>query len=231
MSAVVQGVVKLADFGVAAKLDEERDKQSVVGTPYWMAPEVVQMTGLSAASDIWSVGALAIELLTGSPPYGDLHPMSALYKIVQVTKASALLYLIAASVIAYRQIGCGSAAMRLAAMLSCRACCRVGGSHIAGVGAAGIDVPEVPADYCPELHFTHTALCCNGRMMALPCRQTFRLTCATSWRHASRRTPAGALEHMICWHTGGCSTTGPHCAHPGPAQRASRPEAFALTRT
>ncbi|KAK9805307.1 hypothetical protein WJX73_000155 [Symbiochloris irregularis] len=78
-----EGIVKLADFGVAAKLDEERDKQSVVGTPYWMAPEVVEMTGLSAASDIWSVGALAIELLTGSPPYGDLHPMSALYKIVQ----------------------------------------------------------------------------------------------------------------------------------------------------
>ena len=76
--------MKLADFGVAAKIDEERDKQSVVGTPYWMAPEVVEMTGLSAASDIWSVGALAIELLTGSPPYWDCHPLTALYKIVQV---------------------------------------------------------------------------------------------------------------------------------------------------
>ena len=57
---------------------------TVVGTPYWMAPEVVEMTGLSPKSDIWSVGALAIELLTGQPPYFDLHPMSALYKIVQV---------------------------------------------------------------------------------------------------------------------------------------------------
>lgn len=80
----VQGVVKLADFGVAAKLTEQGGDMSVVGTPYWMAPEVVEMTGLSAASDIWSVGALAIELLTGQPPYFDLHPMSALYKIVQV---------------------------------------------------------------------------------------------------------------------------------------------------
>lgn len=79
--------MKLADFGVAAKLAEQDvggDRVPVVGTPYWMAPEVVQMTGLSPASDIWSVGALAIELLTGNPPYHDLHPMSALYKIVQV---------------------------------------------------------------------------------------------------------------------------------------------------
>ena len=79
-------MVKLADFGVAAQLDQETNKlgMTVVGTPYWMAPEVVEMTGLSPASDIWSVGALAVELLTGQPPYFDLHPMSALYKIVQV---------------------------------------------------------------------------------------------------------------------------------------------------
>ena len=83
----MQGVVKLADFGVAAKLAESETSKpgmTVVGTPYWMAPEVVEMTGLSPKSDIWSVGALAIELLTGQPPYFDLHPMSALYKIVQV---------------------------------------------------------------------------------------------------------------------------------------------------
>ena len=92
MSVVApQGVVKLADFGVAAKLAEQEGAQvPVVGTPYWMSPEVVEMTGLSAASDIWSVGALAIELLTGSPPYYDLHPMSALYKIVQVCSAHRL---------------------------------------------------------------------------------------------------------------------------------------------
>ena len=89
-SCSVQGVVKLADFGVAAKLDQETNKlgMTVVGTPYWMAPEVVEMTGLSPASDIWSVGALAVELLTGQPPYFDLHPMSALYKIVQASLSS-----------------------------------------------------------------------------------------------------------------------------------------------
>ncbi len=84
-----QGVVKLADFGVAAKLTELEEggdslRVSVVGTPYWMAPEVIEMTCVTAAADIWSVGCLAIELLTGQPPYFDLQPMSALFRIVQV---------------------------------------------------------------------------------------------------------------------------------------------------
>ena len=84
-----QGLVKLADFGVAAKLTEVEDdndslRMSVVGTPYWMAPEVIEMTSVTAASDIWSVACLAIELLTGQPPYYDLQPMSALFRIVQV---------------------------------------------------------------------------------------------------------------------------------------------------
>ena len=52
-----QGIVKLADFGVATKLSEHGRKEfSVVGTPYWMAPEVIEMCGASFASDIWSVG-------------------------------------------------------------------------------------------------------------------------------------------------------------------------------
>jgi serine/threonine protein kinase len=45
--------------------------------------QVIEMTQVSAASDIWSVGCLIIELLTGSPPYYDLQPMSALFRIVQ----------------------------------------------------------------------------------------------------------------------------------------------------
>jgi len=81
--------VKLADFGVAARLSEleaDRDKSriSVVGTPYWMAPEVIEMTSTTPASDIWSVACLAVELLTGQPPYFNLLPMAALFRIVQV---------------------------------------------------------------------------------------------------------------------------------------------------
>ncbi|KDO25868.1 STE/STE11/CDC15 protein kinase [Saprolegnia parasitica CBS 223.65] len=77
------GLVKIADFGVAIKLNEAQKSNSVVGSPYWMAPEVIEMAGWSSASDIWSVGCTIIELLTQKPPYFDLAPMAALFRIVQ----------------------------------------------------------------------------------------------------------------------------------------------------
>lgn len=81
------GRLKLADFGVAkltgSKTDPQETDIDVVGTPYWMAPEIIEMSGTTAACDIWSVGCTIIELLTGKPPYYDLPQMSALYKIVQ----------------------------------------------------------------------------------------------------------------------------------------------------
>ncbi|CAN0572764.1 unnamed protein product [Ectocarpus sp. 12 AP-2014] len=57
--------------------------QKKVGTPYWMAPEIIEMTGTTTACDVWSVGCTIIELLEGKPPYFDLPQMTALYKIVQ----------------------------------------------------------------------------------------------------------------------------------------------------
>ncbi|KAF5749885.1 Mitogen-activated protein kinase kinase kinase 7 [Tripterygium wilfordii] len=79
-----EGLVKLADFGVATKLNEaDINTHSVVGTPYWMAPEIIELSGVCAASDIWSVGCTVIELLTCVPPYYDLQPMPALFRIVQ----------------------------------------------------------------------------------------------------------------------------------------------------
>lgn len=76
-----EGFVKLADFGVAIQgVDHEHD---VVGTPYWMAPEIIEMAGSSSACDIWSVGCTIIEMLTGKPPYFDYNPMTALFRIVQ----------------------------------------------------------------------------------------------------------------------------------------------------
>ncbi|EKG21879.1 hypothetical protein MPH_00799 [Macrophomina phaseolina MS6] len=76
-----EGLVKLADFGVATKTAGLNDS-SVVGTPYWMAPEVIELSGATTASDIWSLGCTVIELLEGKPPYHKLQPMPALFRIV-----------------------------------------------------------------------------------------------------------------------------------------------------
>ncbi|KAI0683103.1 kinase-like protein [Earliella scabrosa] len=78
------GCVKLADFGVASSTatGAVRD-DAVVGSPYWMAPEVIEQSGATTASDIWSVGCTVIELLEGRPPYHFLDPMPALFRIVQ----------------------------------------------------------------------------------------------------------------------------------------------------
>lgn len=76
-----EGLVKLADFGVASRTTG-LSKSSVVGTPYWMAPEVIELSGATTASDIWSLGCTVIELLEGKPPYYNLQPMPALFRIV-----------------------------------------------------------------------------------------------------------------------------------------------------
>lgn len=75
------GLAKLADFGVATRVTN-LGEQSVVGTPNWMAPEVIELNGASTASDIWSLGCTIIELLTGKPPYHNLRQMPALFAIV-----------------------------------------------------------------------------------------------------------------------------------------------------
>ncbi|GAA6017250.1 hypothetical protein JCM10207_003660 [Rhodosporidiobolus poonsookiae] len=79
--ATKEGSIKLADFGVATRVGGPADS-AVVGSPYWMAPEIVDQSGATTASDIWSLGALVIELLTGKPPYHFLDPMPALFRIV-----------------------------------------------------------------------------------------------------------------------------------------------------
>nr|CRX79037.1 hypothetical protein ls5930a1_00083 [Leucosporidium scottii] len=71
----------VADFGVATHTSS-LSTSAVVGSPYWMAPEIVDQTGATTSSDIWSLGALVIELLTGKPPYHHLDPMPALFRIV-----------------------------------------------------------------------------------------------------------------------------------------------------
>ena len=80
-----EGTVKLADFGVATNFSAGGiDMNEVVGTPYWMAPEIIEMKSEhNTACDVWSVGCTVIELLTGKPPYFDLGQMQAMFRIVQ----------------------------------------------------------------------------------------------------------------------------------------------------
>ncbi|ELU38194.1 STE/STE11/CDC15 protein kinase [Rhizoctonia solani AG-1 IA] len=72
------GTVKLADFGVATTPTGAINDAAVV-----VAPEVIEQSGATTASDIWSVGCVVIELLEGHPPYHFLDPMPALFRIVQ----------------------------------------------------------------------------------------------------------------------------------------------------
>lgn len=79
------GSVKLADFGFTAQLDRKRpNRKSIVGTPYWMAPELIRSQPYTYSVDIWSLGVLCRELAEGAPPYVDLPPLKALYKIQSV---------------------------------------------------------------------------------------------------------------------------------------------------
>ncbi|XP_028518151.1 mitogen-activated protein kinase kinase kinase 19 [Exaiptasia diaphana] len=81
------GVIKLIDFGCAKRLcmnlslSRSSMLNSIKGTPYWMAPEVIKETGAGTKSDIWSIGCTVFEMATGSPPWSEMQPMAAIFSI------------------------------------------------------------------------------------------------------------------------------------------------------
>lgn len=74
--------IKIADFGVSRQFDSNGDNTvTIVGTPYWMAPEVIRGVPYSYSADVWSIGMTAVEMSEGAPPYVEYPPTKAMVNI------------------------------------------------------------------------------------------------------------------------------------------------------
>ena len=78
----VSGQVKLADFGVSAQLTRTMSKRNTfIGTPHWMAPEVIQESRYDGKVDVWALGISVMEMAEFQPPRHAIHPMRVIFMI------------------------------------------------------------------------------------------------------------------------------------------------------
>jgi serine/threonine protein kinase len=72
------GVAKLADFGVSKITENNIKMHTKVGSPYWMAPEVISLGSYDNLADIWSLGITGIEMAESAPPRAEQTPLRVL---------------------------------------------------------------------------------------------------------------------------------------------------------
>ena len=79
--------IKISDFGISKKVESDllvsarAHRPSLQGSVFWMAPEVVKQTSYTRKADIWSLGCLVVEMISGTHPWANLNQMQALFKI------------------------------------------------------------------------------------------------------------------------------------------------------
>ncbi|MCI4382825.1 hypothetical protein PGIGA_G00019170 [Pangasianodon gigas] len=78
----LDGRIKLSDFGFCAQISKDIPKRkSLVGTPYWMAPEVISKSPYGTEVDVWSMGIMVVEMVDGEPPYFSETPVVAMKRL------------------------------------------------------------------------------------------------------------------------------------------------------
>jgi serine/threonine kinase 3 len=96
-----EGNIKIADFGVSTNMDTLHNTANrtangglgLVGTPFWMAPEVLGQRQYDFPADIWAIGITAIEIADGIPPFSDMHPLRAMMMIPHLVRKTKLIYM------------------------------------------------------------------------------------------------------------------------------------------